>query len=622
VLPNLDPTRKRKFRKYSASPAGVILWSTGGFLTIVLVTILIFLNPKLTNLMAKFFNMYGCNASLVLGSYTFEVRILKTKRNGYLEIPKNPLELVSWVKATNNKSVFVISPTIDNLSLISDVKAGDIATVTSANCKTTSYILSLAIPGSLNIPTLFDQPATGITIIMPFENGTSGFLIHGEFKNEIYIFPTFELMTQTYPETSKGSDTNLIIGTMTQIIPVITPSQPTFTQVSATRISPFSITAPTLYSPVASITQIFTSTNTGIPPTPQTTSTPIIPTIDPTTGRPGYLQSIIDTISGSIITRVVDDSWGAICRHHYSKDQAWNADQTVIWLNKGCDKFIDGNTYALLPNLKTPPDSGGESRWSPIDRNVIIYTSGSVLGKWNPFTGTGVIIRTFSGYSSLSIGEGEGNMSNDGKFIALYSDVSNIGFAYDMVNNIKYPDINFGSDVLKSLSMSSLGNYLIANINNDNAKIFNLQGVQVGNTWSEYGCPSHYDFTVDQNGDEVAVGVCKTGYKGIVKRRLADGQITVIFPMGASHTSARNIKRPGWVYVSGLYYAPYLNDVLAIKIDGTGFEIIANVPWIDDGIYESERHASPSLDGTKVIIATNWGIYDGSSQSFVIKTNK
>jgi hypothetical protein len=397
---------------------------------------------------------------------------------------------------------------------------------------------------------------------------------------------------------------------------------PTNTNVPPTTTPTLTTWPPTSVPTNTSLPPTPTSTNTGIPPTPQTTSTPIIPTIDPTTGRPGYLQSIIDTISGSIITRVVDDSWGAICRHHYSKDQAWNADQTVIWLNKGCDKFIDGNTYALLPNLKTPPDSGGESRWSPIDRNVIIYTSGSVLGKWNPFTGTGVIIRTFSGYSSLSIGEGEGNMSNDGKFIALYSDVSNIGFAYDMVNNIKYPDINFGSDVLKSLSMSSLGNYLIANINNDNAKIFNLQGVQVGNTWSEYGCPSHYDFTVDQNGDEVAVGVCKTGYKGIVKRRLADGQITVIFPMGASHTSARNIKRPGWVYVSGLYYAPYLNDVLAIKIDGTGFEIIANVPWIDDGIYESERHASPSLDGTKVIIATNWGIYDGSSQSFVIKTNK
>ena len=51
---------------------------------------------------------------------------------------------------------------------------------------------------------------------------------------------------------------------------------------------------------------------------------------------------------------------GDVCRHHYSKDQAWNADQTVIWLNKGCDKFIDGNTYVFLPNLKSPPDKGGE----------------------------------------------------------------------------------------------------------------------------------------------------------------------------------------------------------------------------------------------------------------------
>jgi hypothetical protein len=42
----------------------------------------------------------------------------------------------------------------------------------------------------------------------------------------------------------------------------------------------------------------------------------------------------------------------------------------------------------------------------------------------------------------------------------------------------------------------------------------------------------HYDFTVDQNSDEMIVGVCKTGYKGIVKRSLSDGKITIISLMG------------------------------------------------------------------------------------------
>jgi hypothetical protein len=163
-----------------------------------------------------------------------------------------------------------------------------------------------------------------------------------------------------------------------------------------------------------------------------------------------------------------------------------------------------------------------------------------------------------------------------------------------------------------------LGKYISANVNNDNAKVFNLDGSQVGNTWSTYGCPSHYDLTVDQNGDEVAVGVCKTGYKGIVKRRLIDGKITVIFPVGASHTSARNIRRPGWVYVTGLYYAPYLDEILAIKLDGTEIEKFARIPnnKVD---YESEPHGSPSPDGTKVIIASNWGLGSRPVQDYVVE---
>jgi hypothetical protein len=345
--------------------------------------------------------------------------------------------------------------------------------------------------------------------------------------------------------------------------------------------------------------------------------------IDPVTNivpdKPGYLETIIDPVFGSKITRVAQDSWGDVCRQHYSKDQAWNADQTVIWLNKGCDKFIDGNTYALLPNLKSPPDSGGESRWHPTDPKAMIYIQNNTLGKWNPFTGENVILHVFSGYMDLFIGPSDGNLSNDGEMIVLYSTMTKKAFAYDLVRDIKYPDIDFSSDTkVNSVSISALGKYIVANINEDTAEVFDLQGKQIGSAWSEYGCPSHYDLTVDQNGDEVAVGVCKTGYKGIVKRRLSDGQITVIFPMGASHTSARNINRPGWVYVTGLYYAPYLNEVLAIKLDGTAFERIAWIPnnKVD---YESEMHGSPSPDGKKVIVASNWNIGSRPVQGYVIE---
>jgi hypothetical protein len=411
-------------------------------------------------------------------------------------------------------------------------------------------------------------------------------------------------MAQVLPTTNTSLVSSTPVASMTQTYPATSTEPASSTPVaSMTQTYPATSTALILSTPVASMTQANLATSTAL-------------------GRPGYLESIIDPFFGSKITRVVEDSWGDVCRHHYSKDQAWNADQTVIWLNKGCDMFLDGNTYGLLPNLQFPPDSGGESRWHPTDPQIMIYIKNDTLGKWNPFTGENKILRVFSGYTNLSIGQSEGNLSNDGRMIALYSETTNVGFAYDIVGDIKYPDIDFRQESrVNSLSISALGNYIIANVNNDNAKIFDLQGNQIGDTWSEYGCPSHYDFSIDQNGDEVAVGVCKTGFEGIVKRRLSDGKITVIFPIGASHTSARNIRRLGWVYVTGLYYAPFLNTIIAIKVDGTAFEIIAYIPnnKVD---YESEMHGSPSLDGTKVIVASNWNIGSRPVQSYIVEAYK
>jgi hypothetical protein len=454
-----------------------------------------------------------------------------------------------------------------------------------------------------------------------------------EVRVDGIVVATINQNTSAQALQKRWSSTNLGSGTHTLTLTHMTGTYVTLDGIIVSGpLITIAVRTSTPTSPLPSSTKTYTRipTNVNTPSltptrtvqrtsTPVTSKTPvnIVTSIAP--GKPGYLEAIIDPAYGSKIIRVVDDTWGEVCRHHYSKDQAWNADQTVIWINKGCDVFIDGNTYAALPNLKFPPDSGGEGRWHPTNPKAIIYIKNDTLGQWNPFTGENIILHVFSGYTDLFIGPSEGNLTNDGSMIALYSTTSKKGFAYDITRNIKYPDIDFSAESrVNSVSISALGKYIIANVNNDNAKIFDLQGNQIGNTWSEYGCPSHYDFTVDQNGDEVAVGVCKTGYKGIVKRRLSDGQITVIFSMGASHTSARNIRRPGWVYVTGLYYAPYLNEILAIKLDGTAFERIAFIPN-NKADYESEMHGSPSLDGTKVIVASNWNIGTRPVQAYVVE---
>src|SRR6266542_1166321 len=59
----------------------------------------------------------------------------------------------------------------------------------------------------------------------------------------------------------------------------------------------------------------------------------------PAVPRPAYLATTI-ALFGTTITRITGDAgtplngitgtWGTDARHHYSKDQPWNADQTLI----------------------------------------------------------------------------------------------------------------------------------------------------------------------------------------------------------------------------------------------------------------------------------------------------
>ena len=94
--------------------------------------------------------------------------------------------------------------------------------------------------------------------------------------------------------------------------------------------------------------------------------------------KPGYLETFIDPYFGSKITRVSGDigqpipviggTWPQNCRNHYQKDPPWNADGSILFLNKGCKMFLDGNTYEPL-DLKMPP---GPARFHPLKPDIMI----------------------------------------------------------------------------------------------------------------------------------------------------------------------------------------------------------------------------------------------------------
>lgn len=111
----------------------------------------------------------------------------------------------------------------------------------------------------------------------------------------------------------------------------------------------------------------------------------------------------------------------------------------------------------------------------------------------------------------------------------------------------------------------------------------------------------------------MAVGVSKSKPDDgrVIKRRLRDGAVTVLTAGGyASHTSARNVNRPGWVYVTyqhrGPTWPPYWDEVVAVPLDGSKkVERIAHL-HAKRTDYRAEAHCVPSPDGKRILWASTW----------------
>jgi hypothetical protein len=362
----------------------------------------------------------------------------------------------------------------------------------------------------------------------------------------------------------------------------------------------------------------------------------------PTSPKPEYLGHVFDPAFGTKIVRITGDpgtpvpnlneNWRNTARHSYSIKQTWNADETIMYINRhrdlggdwGSALFLDGQTYEVLSTSNIIPSGGNASRWHTTDPSIRIILTNNSFNSWNFHTGEVNQLMTWTGYSNTQWGPYTGNLSDDGSMAAVLatrnSDNKLVGFAVDMVNDIKYPDIDFSSiPNIDYISISPLGNYILVNANfgtgSDRTKIFDLEGNQVGPFWSQYGQPSHFDMTVDDNGDEIAVGVDKsnnvTGGR-IIKRRLSDGLVTQITTHGyVSHTTARALGRPGWVYAStgssqsSDKWLPYLNEVIAVKLDGSRVERICHSRNLYSN-YENQAHPSPSPSGSRIVFASDW----------------
>jgi hypothetical protein len=350
--------------------------------------------------------------------------------------------------------------------------------------------------------------------------------------------------------------------------------------------------------------------------------------------KPEYLETFTDPYFGSKITRVSGDKghlipviggiWPQNCRNHYQKDPPWNADGSVLFLTKGCKMFLDGNTYKPL-DLKTP---SGPARFHPLkpDIMIVLPRNGNSIEQFNLAKGTSNIIATFSGYSGLSY-MSEGNISGDGRWIAPYTikNGKQVTFAYDMKEKKKYPDIDLAGWDIDWVSICFSGKYIVVNgksTQNDITQIYeSTTGREVGARWSSYGHPSHYDLGIDQNGEDVAVGIAKSSPNQgqCIMRRLKDGEEKALCSAG-SHTGTRNTHRPGWAYIQSTHKGLYVDEVIAVELTWNSKPIVERLAYIPNVKvdYLSETHGAVSFDGKKFCAVSNWGIAGGQIQAYVV----
>ena len=274
-------------------------------------------------------------------------------------------------------------------------------------------------------------------------------------------------------------------------------------------------------------------------------STPDLP-------KPGYLTQFIDPVFHTHITRISGDpgskigdlgkEWGDVSRHHYNSDQAWNCNQTLIYLdNPGV--FLDGETYQPEFMANGIP-SGSDVRWHATDPALMLYAAGSKLGTWNPKTGFVSVIKDFgSEYSDAKFGPWEGSPTEDGDMVVISCSKRSepIAFAYKISTDKRWPDINRGD--YDNVRISPLGNYIIWGHSPDIVVVTDLEGKVITELPDDY--ISHFDTCVDDAGDEVIVGRNNGAGGGnsgaMTKYRLNDGKKTQICPGGwCSHTSTRS----------------------------------------------------------------------------------
>ena len=383
-----------------------------------------------------------------------------------------------------------------------------------------------------------------------------------------------------------------------------------------------------------------TPTATPVPtptPTPAPTATPapagayppdstLRYVATPSIAKPALLSPITDPNFGTKIERISNSG-----RHAYARMQPWNSDSSLILLGYSYPApLYDARTYAFLKNVYQP----SYATWSNVNPSILYGTYGGTnqFVRMDVNSGAYTVLHTFSNYSSISLGEGEGYLSDDDHYVALQArnGSKTALIVYDVQANVVVAEKDLGGYWPNNSAISPSGNYVFVNWagragpgGSSNVEIYS-RTLAYQRTISDWG--QHGDLCQDAAGHDVYV---QSG-PDLPSWRLDTGAQTILLPggnsaYGESHVSCRNLARDGWVYVStyvGPNSSPGSDQLVAVKLDGSGkVEAFGNSHNPPSPTYDQTPMGVPSRDGRKVMFASTWGSSSGTIQTYIASMN-
>jgi hypothetical protein len=306
---------------------------------------------------------------------------------------------------------------------------------------------------------------------------------------------------------------------------------------------------------------------------------------------------------------------------------AWNANQTRFHVQFGAEivstgqvaqAICDGATYvplAVFPSIKT------EYRWHPSDPKLMVWVDS------NGFAGTfdvdSVEYTTRfsnppSGFSSGSMGQAEGNPSDDGRYVNIQGVIGGEDVVF--VANLEtgqasavFTASQLGYASMDGSKMSRSGQYiLVASVWGMPTQVIRWSDGKVMSTRNYVG---HHDIGYDFEGQEVSYIPGQAA-----AWRILDGtDIPLSGPTRDSyHASCRNLAVDGWGYADFEPPGPMGGELFAIELRPGGAIRRICPTRASYSSYDHTGWGVPSPDGLRMSFRSDWGNSTGPTYGFVV----